>query len=93
MSQCLRITFIVPDGKESKVRSLICQEARKLILEGMIQTSESPSLKLIACGTREKIDQFLDALYKAIAHEKCDDLEIEPFFKDRDYRGVFRIIE
>lgn len=93
MNQCLRIMFEVPSEKKKSLRSLIQQEARKLILEGTVRLMPGSNLKVIACGNKHKMDMFLDAVLKEVAKARCDGLEIEPFLKDRDYRGVFRVIE
>lgn len=93
MNQCLRITFEVPSERRQAVRSLIQEEAKKFFLEGTIRVMPNSNLKVVACGNKNKMDMFLDAVLKEIAKLRCDGLEIEPFLKDRDYRGVFRIIE
>ena len=93
MNQCLRIMFDVPSEKRQVVRSLIQEEAKKLFLEGTVRIMPSLNLKIIACGNKIKMDIFLDSVLKEIQNLHCDGLEIEPFLKDRDYRGVFRVIE
>lgn len=93
MNQCLRITFEVPNDKKQEIRSLIHKEARKLVLEGTVRLMPGSNLKVIACGNKNKMDMFLDCVLKEIQNLRCDGLEIEPFLRDRDYRGVFRVIE
>lgn len=93
MSQCLRITFAVDDTVKSVLAQTIQKEAKKLNIEGLVQIEDSDRLRIIACGFKDKIEVFLDLLYKQVALQACDDMAIEPFFKDKDYRGVFRIIE
>ena len=93
MNQCLRITFVVPVGKREKLRAKIHKQARTLLLEGTVQVVRDTHIKVVACGSRENMEQFLDTLHHEIARQKCDTLEIEPFLKERDYRGVFRVIE
>ena len=93
MNQCLRITFEVSREKRQTVRSLIQKEAKKFFLEGTVRVMPDSNLKVIACGNKIKMDMFLDSVLKEIENLRCDGLEIEPFLKDRDYRGVFRIIE
>ncbi len=93
MNQCLRITFEVPSNRRQTIRSLIQKEAKKLFLEGTVRVMPDSNLKVIACGNKNKMDMFLDVVLKEIASLRCDGLEIEPFLKDRDYRGVFRVIE
>lgn len=93
MNQCLRITFEVPSDKKQSLRSLIQEEAKKCFLEGTVRIMPNAQLKVVACGNKHKVDMFLDAVLKEIQKLRCDGLEIEPFLKDRDYRGVFRVIE
>jgi acylphosphatase len=93
MNQCLRIMFEVPSEKKKTIRSLIQEEAKKLILEGTVRIMPGSNLKVIACGNKHKMDMFLDVVLKEVSKAQCDGLEIEPFLKDRDYRGVFRVIE
>lgn len=93
MSQCLRITFIVENSLKQSLFEVIQKEAKKLHLEGVIQAIESNKLSIVACGFSDQIEDFLDLVYKQLALKKCNDLEVEPLLKDKDYRGVFRIIE
>ena len=93
MNQCLRITFDVPSEQRQTLRLFIQKEAKKLFLEGTVRIMPSASLKVIACGDKQKMDIFLDSVLEEIEKLRCERLEIEPFLKDRDYRGVFRIIE
>ena len=92
MNQCLRITFVV-DVDSDILHSLVHKYAKKLSLEGMVQPITQSQVKVMACGPKDKIDQFLDALYEGVSLKQLHDIEIEPFFKDRDYRGIFRVLE
>ena len=93
MNQCLRITFEIPSEKNEIIRALIHKEAGNFFLEGTVRVLPGAQLKVVACGNKDKMDLFLDVVLKEVARQKCDSLEIEPFLKDRDYRGVFRVIE
>jgi acylphosphatase len=90
MMQCLRITFPHNDSTDF-LHTFIQKNARSLEIEGTAQLVAN-HIKIVACGTKDAIDAFLDFLHKEAA-KKSIDLEIEPFLKDKDYRGVFRIIE
>ncbi|MCF7900183.1 acylphosphatase [Candidatus Babeliales bacterium] len=92
MNQCLRITFVVDVGSDI-LHSLVHKYAKKLSIEGMVQPVTNTMIKIMACGPKEKMDEFLDALHEAVGLKKLHDIQIEPFFKDRDYRGVFRVLE
>lgn len=50
-------------------------------------------LRIIACGLKEQVDQFVDLVHKDAAQAGINDINIEPFVKAKDYRGAFRIIE
>lgn len=92
MSQCLRITCIVGRAREL-LYSIVSQQAEELEIEGMIVPYDDASVRVVACGSKEKIEAFLDALHKGAADDKLKSFEVEPFLKDRDYRGIFRVVE
>ena len=94
MNKCLKITFH-GDLPKSFLKSVVQKHAQKLSLEGTVQRVHSDGLvtRVIACGTKDAIDDFLDLLYKGVTEAEFNGIEVEPVLKDRDYRGVFRIIE
>lgn len=89
MNQCLRIKCIVGRAREF-LYNLVAQQAERLDLEGVILPCDDTSVQVVACGSKEKIDVFLDVLHQ---NSGAKHIEIEPFLKDRDYRGIFRIVE
>lgn len=91
MSQCLRIVLTM-NLPEDFLHNVIKKTARALDLEGTVQLESGNTIRIIACGSKEAIESFLDSLH-AQAAQFLDALEIEPFIKDKDYRGVFRVIE
>lgn len=93
MYKCLKITFSgsIPEGF---LHNFIQQEAKKLNLEGMVQFFPSENrIKIIVCGGKDSVDDFVDALHRGTVKLATQNIQIEPFLKDRDYRGVFRVIE
>lgn len=93
MYKCLRITFS-GDITISYLRDVIQKHARKLNIEGIAQlTGGQNEVRLIACGQKEQVEDFLDVIHKEEVKLDLQDLQIEPFIKERDYRGVFRVIE
>lgn len=92
MTKCVKITF-VGKPKHDFLETVIQKHARTLKVEGLAQKTEDGHFKLIACGDIEHIDSFVDMIHKESALSALHDIEIEPFLKDKDYRGVFRIIE
>lgn len=91
MAQCLRINFTC-DVPKDFLHTTVQKGAKKLGLEGMAQMDNSAVL-IVVCGNKEGIDQFVDLLHKEIIKKSAENIEIEPFIKERDYRGVFRVIE
>ena len=92
MKKCLKITLrakVVGGG----LRDAIQTAARKLDVEGTVQLTEPNELIIIACGSKEKIDLFLDAVHEGFDSNVPEDVQVEPFLKEKDYRGIFRILE
>lgn len=92
MNKCLKITLTL-DPKEGFLQNVIQQNARKFELEGIVQALSSDKVKIIVCGEKEQVDFFVDSIHKESVETTIKDIEIEPYIKDRDYRGVFRVIE
>lgn len=79
-----------PDGF---LRDFIQQQARNLELEGIAQALPDGSVRILVCGLKDPVDHFLDALHKGVGKVVPEMVEVEPFVKDRDFRGVFRVLE
>ncbi len=92
MKKCLKITLITKMVK-SGVRDAIQGAARKLDLEGTVQFIEPTEMVIIACGEKENIDAFLDVVHQGFGGMVPEDVLVEPFLKEKDYRGIFRILE
>lgn len=91
MIKSVRI-YINADFDTSSIQTLIQKDARSLSIEGSIQLHDG-KIKIIACGKKDNIDKFIDLVHKEMAAYSEETIEVEPFLKDKDYRGVFRIIE
>ncbi len=91
MRQCLKITFS-GNCPEGFLRDFVQKNARQCNLEGTGQYSND-FVRIIICGEKEQIDTFLDLLHKDTKEIAPEGFEIEPFVRDKDYRGVFRVIE
>ena len=92
MKKCLKITLrskTVAGG----LRDAVQIAARKLDLEGTVQFVEPNELVIIACGSKEDIDGFLDNIHEGFGINVPEDVIVEPFLKEKDYRGIFRILE
>ncbi len=92
MYKCLKITFTA-DLPKGFLQKSIQNNARKLAIEGVAQLLMDNYVKIIVCGSLEQVDIFLDLLYKEITEIELEELQVEPFLKDKDYRGVFRVLE
>jgi len=91
MNKCLKITLTLKPT-EGFLQNVIQQNARNFGLEGIVQPFGDDKVKIIVCGEKEKVDYFVDSIHKESV-QAVTDIEIEPYIKDRDYRGVFRVIE
>ncbi len=91
MRKCLKIKVM---GKVQGVsyRATAQKHAQSLSIEGTIQNSDDGSVVIYACGPSEKLDKFIDLLYKGTPESTINDLLAEPFVNEKDFRGVFRII-
>ena len=91
MYKCLKITFTGTFPKGFLQNVLKC--ARDFVIEGHAQLIMENAVRIIVCGSLEHVDAFLDKLYDDLNQIELDELQVEPFAKDRDFRGVFRVLE
>ncbi len=91
MNQCVKITLVVKTSEEL-LKNLIKKHAERLAIEGVGNIENSDTIKIVANGSNSAIDEFIDALYGGYKGAKPTIIEVEPFMKERDYRGVFRVI-
>lgn len=92
MNKCLRITLQIK-VEETLLQNYIQKNAKKFDIEGTAQAIDKQNIKIIACGESENIDKFMDTIYAGYKGITPVVIEVEPFLKDKDYRGVFRLIE
>lgn len=92
INQCLKISFSgsIPDDF---LETYIQKNARKLHIEGTVQIVSATQINIVACGSKDHVDQFLDVLHKSVMQLKAHNIIAEPFLKAKDYRGAFRIIQ
>ncbi len=94
MSYCLKISVTAEAGCKQQLASYIKQAAHDCAIEGFVQPApQGDDIYVIACGPREQLDQFLDQIHMRERKQDLVDIAVEPVFKPKDYRGVFRIIE
>lgn len=92
MNKCLKITLILK-STEGILQNFVQKNAQKFNIEGTVQSADNETIKIIACSKVDNLDKFIDSLYQGYKNNVPQIIEIEPFLKDKDYRGVFRIIE
>lgn len=93
MNKCLRIV-VRTNVTEAYIQDVIQKNARTLGLEGTVQVVvPHKEVRIVVCGAKESVDLLLDVVHKGFQGVVPEEVHIEPFLKDKDYRGVFRIIE
>ncbi len=92
MKKCLRV-LVSSQFPEGFLHGFVQKHARQMGLEGSAQFMGSDQLRIIVCGEKEIVDDFLDILFKGDKEWRAENIVAEPFVKDKDYRGVFRVIE
>ena len=94
MYKSLRITMSASDIPTQFLKKFIQKKALQLELEGTAQLVKSDSIiRIFVCGLKDHVDSFIDFLHKSPGSVQLNSSEVEPFFKEKDYRGVFRIVE
>jgi acylphosphatase len=78
---------------EGFLRDFVQKNARDLAIEGTVQVADSNNVTIIACGEKNNIDLFLDIIHQGISLHVPENVMVEPFLKEKDYRGIFRILE
>ncbi len=92
MKKCVKIAFHAPLKKDI-LHSFVQHYARSFALEGVAQAQAPDIVKIVVFGEMEAIDNLVDVIHKEAQKYSITQIEIEPFLKDRDYRGIFRVIE
>jgi hypothetical protein len=92
MYKCIKISVIYLPSKMEAVRQELEKEARSLKIEGVMHHREQ-SYDITIAGTKEQIDAFVDRISQCVHEKLVHDFAVEAAPKERDYRGVFRVIE
>lgn len=94
MYKCLRITLSTTKVPAQFLKKVIQKKAVQLELEGTAQLARpEPIIRIFVCGLKDQVDSFVDFLHKGPGDIEMKSIEVEPFFKEKDFRGVFRIVE
>jgi len=91
MNQCVKITLVVKASRDL-LCNVIKKNAERLAIEGIGNAEGPDKIKIVAHGPHDAIDEFIDVLYVGYKGARPTIVEVEPFLKSRDYRGVFRVI-
>jgi acylphosphatase len=91
MNQCVKITLGVK-ASEELLKNLVQKSAERLSIEGVGSVENAHTIKIVAHGSNHSIDTFIDELYAGYKGARPTVIEVEPFAKEKDYRGVFRVI-
>jgi acylphosphatase len=92
MNKCLKIVLEIKI-EEGLLQDFIQKNAKKFNIEGIVQAIDQNTIRIIACGSNDNVDKFMDLIYAGYKKQIPTIIEVEPFLKDKDYRGVFRLIE
>jgi len=94
MQKCVKLVVRCDHHQLGSVRALIETAAKQYDVEGTLYVQRPAHLQIVVAGEKELVDQFIDQLHHALHDGAMSvSLEIEASLKERDYRGVFRIIE
>lgn len=94
MNKCIKIMWHMPsEPVESVLLSAIQQSADNLSVEGILRIKTPQLCEIMAAGEKQAVDKFLDEVYRIVeAPQNLGELEIIAAAKERDYRGIFRIM-
>ena len=87
MRKCLIIT-ISGNVQTEAYKSFIQKNACSLGVEGTVQWDKD-GLILMPVAHADKLDHFIDMLYKGIEKSKLKDISVEPLVTDKDFQGCF----
>jgi acylphosphatase len=91
MTKCIKMLLTLEEGTEF-LQKIVQKQSKNMKLEGSAQLIAPDQIKIIVCGAKDKVDDFVDIIHKAQALYSIENIVVEPFLRDRDYRNVFRII-
>ena len=92
MKRCLKM-LINSNNWQTLWSDQIQLKAKELEIEGLMQATSDSQLRIMVCGQDAKLDDFMDYLYDFLPTINASLNDLEPFIKDREFRGIFRVIE
>lgn len=94
MNKCIKIMWHTSAHQvESMLLNSIQRTADGLSVEGILCAKSPQLFEITAIGEKQSVDKFLDEVYGIIevAHN-LSEVEVIAATKERDYRGIFRIM-
>lgn len=91
MDQCLMISITAGLAKKF-LESFVKKYANDFSLEGSARIVDDNMVKIVVCADSQSLDGFIDMIYKNFDKYKIEDISVESFFREKDYRGIFRVI-
>lgn len=92
MKKCIKVQFYTKNPQEF-LKQVIPPGIKNFRVEGVAQAIDLKTVQIFICAEQEELDKFLDLIYENIDRYTLENIEVEPFLKDRDFRGVFRVVE
>ncbi|QQR54024.1 acylphosphatase [bacterium] len=91
MKRCLKVTIKGVFQKDF-LPEVIKKIALDCSVEGTAQYEDTESVKIIACGSVEQTNEFIDSLHTLSEKQSFQAIEVEPFLNIKNYRNTFRIL-
>ena len=92
MKKCIKVQFYTKNPQEF-LKQVMPIGIKNFKIEGFAQALDVQTVQIFMCAEQEELDNFLDLIYENIDRYALENIELEPFLKDRDFRGVFRVVE
>lgn len=92
VNKSVSIVLTIPVTDEL-LKSWVQKSAHNLKLQGTGHAIDPTTIRIIIQGPSDAIDEFIDLMYGGYKHQVPEKIEVEPYGKVHDFRGVFRLIE
>ena len=91
MNQQVQIIVTMPI-KDNLLKLFIQKSAESAGIEGHAHAPNNNTIKIIALGTSQAIDDFIDLIYAGYGQSIPEAVAVEPYEPKKDFRGLFRIL-
>lgn len=95
MHKCVRVKVHgVGCKRYSELGTVVEKIARERALEGSLYRQNQQDIELVVAGEKEGVEHVLDFVYEWAKADVVDcAVTVEALLKERDYRGIFRVID